>query len=174
MGFSIRATASNGETIEAKVSHYDLIRATYGLDETVKLSSVITFTLSIAVAFATLGGAIFAEELMVKALLLTISFQLFGYQIAGTARTRHMVKTLADTSSNSYLPYMAASLSTYATGAAAAALCLLGGPLGIASGVALVLLNPIARSIGDIGFKIRIWKAERNERNAIKKEGLGG
>lgn len=179
MGLSIRATASNGETIESPVSHFDLLAATYGIGDNVPLRSVVVFLISMMVASAALGAALIEDDAMMRIVLLTVAFQAFGYQIVGTARTRHMVKTLSETSSNKYLPYLAASASSYLIGAAAATLCVFGGPIGIAIGIALVIANPIARFTGDIGFAFRVWNAKRLERKMAKaretgkKEGLG-
>ena len=176
MGLSIRSTDSNGTVTETPIGHIDLLKATYGLGDTINTRSVCVFVMSMIMASIALGAAIFDENVIGKLLLLTVAFQSYGYHIAGTARTRHMVKTLSQTSAKRYLPYIAVSISCYITGAAAAALCIYAGPLGVAGGIALVIANPIARYAGDIGFARRIWNAKRLERkslNAMKKEGLG-
>lgn len=180
MGLSIRATASNGETVETNVSHFDLIKATYGIGDTVKVSHVINVMISLIVGGIAFGISITTEDTTARLIFLAIALQPVGYFIAGTARTRHMTKTLVQVMNGSPLPMITVLTASYATAFAAAALCVTGGAYGIAGGVALILANPVVRYVGDIGFAFRVWKAKHLERKIAKareaknKEGLGG
>ena len=179
MGLNIRATASNGETVETPVSHFDLIKATYGIGDTVKVSHVINVMFSLIVAGIAFGISITTEDTTARLIFLALALQPVGYFIAGTARTRHMTKTLVQVMGDSPLPMLTVLTASYATAFAAAALCVTGGAYGIAGGVALILANPVVRYAGDIGFALRIWNAKRLERKmskaceAGKREGLG-
>ena len=181
MSLSVRHTSPEGEITETKIGYLDLLAATYGIGATVKTSQVFLLIATIAIGCLAFGAAIFVEGQKELLIMLTVGLQSLGYMVSGTARTRYMVETFSKTSTNGYAVYVAAMFASYATAAAAALLMVTQGTFGIIAGIALIVINPLTRYIGDIAFALRIWKSERQERKDLaaleglrmKDEGLG-
>ena len=177
MSLSIRATTPDGQTIERPISHFDLLKAAYGIGDSVSLRTMIIAIFTALVTGVHVGMIVMTDKPAAALVSTSVVLFLIAFHAGRTADVSHQLKILTQVMPRApYVPEL-----TYAVVSAAWAICAafialkVGGIGGFLIGLSLAILTPFARVTPMILFDIRTWNAARQARkNQKAREGIGG
>ncbi len=167
MSITFTDISDRNDSVQPRVSHFDLLKATYGIGDTFTMRNVLLalFTglalgsnLAIAAMLADT-----ADKLIAYSLVLTSAYWLIGVHVAQTAAFKHKMTVLRSTMARqAWKTEIAFLLATLLCALISTAIAVeIGGMLGFAAGLATLVINPIARLVPNAAFKLRIWQQKR-------------
>lgn len=183
-----KATMSITQTArsERPIGHLDLLKATYGVDDTLPLQVVVHVAIAMFVMGANTALLLFNDGGMSTLLLTFALFMQIAFAMARTGEMRFKLKTLSHAMTSApYVPELAYFGASLLWGFIAAyGAVTMGGIAGFLTGLLLAVVNPLARLVPGLLFNFRAWNSARLGRQSQKYlderrmqkllEGLGG
>ena len=166
MSITVKATVDD-QTIEREIGHFDVLKASYGIEDSMPLRDVI----HIAVAMFVLGVltvlAVIAPTEALRAVAYAAIFFQVGFVAARAAGTLYTLKIAEFALPRaSWVPEATYFFLTITTAIGAAAVAYFsGGVLGFLAGFTISILNPFARCAGDLVIQQRARYIARQARN---------